>query len=178
MKAPESGSVRSAAPKSKSARSAAPRSKSPPGAAPKSNKQRSAELKARRRARDQKAAAKRKADRLAFIAAIGPPDGSALVNREQLAPYIGYGIPAFVTRGYYVNEPFVCKDCGKPEVWTATQQKWWYEVVKGHADTRAVRCRPCRRKERERAADHKRRTEEGRARKSALKAAGKWRTGR
>lgn len=60
------------------------------------------------------------------------------------------GVPDFVTRGYYVKHPFTCIDCGKAEVWTATQQKWWYEVAKGSAWTTAQRCRLYWQRERER----------------------------
>lgn len=52
------------------------------------------------------------------------------VNEQLLAPNNSYGAPDFVTRGFYVDRPFRCKDCGKDQVWTATQQKWWYEVAK------------------------------------------------
>ncbi|NJN62990.1 MAG: hypothetical protein HC795_17065 [Coleofasciculaceae cyanobacterium RL_1_1] len=48
--------------------------------------------------------------------------------------------------------PFVCKDCGVIQVWRNTQQKWWYEVMKGDIWTIAVRCRPCRTQERDRKA--------------------------
>jgi hypothetical protein len=69
------------------------------------------------------------------------------VNESALAKNNSYGAPKFVYRGYYVDEPFKCRDCGKEQVWTATQQKWWYEVAKGFAYSSAVRCRACRRKE-------------------------------
>ncbi|MFK7889050.1 MAG: zinc-ribbon domain containing protein [Gammaproteobacteria bacterium] len=46
--------------------------------------------------------------------------------------------------------PFDCKDCGCAQIWRDTQQKWWYEVMKGDVWTVAVRCRNCRRKERAR----------------------------
>jgi hypothetical protein len=59
-------------------------------------------------------------------------------------------MPEFVTRGYYVDQPFRCKSCGTAQVWTGTQQKWWYESAKGDVWTVAVLCRPCRRRERER----------------------------
>ena len=72
------------------------------------------------------------------------------VNPENLGPNVSYGIPDFVTRGYYVSQPFTCKDCGRAEVWSARQQKWWYEIAKGDLWTTAVRCRPCRRRERDR----------------------------
>jgi len=75
-----------------------------------------------------------------------------LVNESALAKNNSYGAPQFVYRGYYVDAPFKCKDCGKEEVWTATQQKWWYEVAKGFAYSTAVRCRGCRRKEQARKA--------------------------
>jgi hypothetical protein len=75
-----------------------------------------------------------------------------VVNPALLRPTNSYGIPHFVQRGYYVNRPFTCKDCGKAEAWTSTQQKWWYESAKGDVWTVAVRCRPCRRRERERVA--------------------------
>ena len=46
--------------------------------------------------------------------------------------------------------PFECKSCGKGQVWTASQQKWWYETAKGAVWTPARRCRPCRARERKR----------------------------
>ena len=71
-----------------------------------------------------------------------PPPGAALADHRELAHINTYGeLPA-----YYVDKPFVCRDCGAEEIWTARQQKWWYEVAKGHIDSTAVRCRPCRKK--------------------------------
>ena len=72
------------------------------------------------------------------------------VNPGRLGPNHSYGVPAFVERGYYVDLPFRCKDCGSMETWRAAQQKWWYEIAKGDPWTTAVRCRSCRRKERRR----------------------------
>ena len=40
------------------------------------------------------------------------------VNAELLASNNSYGVPDFVTRGYYVDRKFCCIDCGKEEVWT------------------------------------------------------------
>src|SRR2546423_1175272 len=57
--------------------------------------------------------------------------GQVLVNVENLRPTNSYGTPDFVKREFYVDRSFQCKDCGKSEVWTATQQKWWYETAKG-----------------------------------------------
>ena len=89
------------------------------------------------------------------------------VNEELLAPNNSYGAPDFVTRGFYVDRPFRCKDCGKDQLWTATQQKWWYEVAKGFAWSTAIRCRACRRKEQERRANARDVHLEGIARKKA-----------
>ena len=50
----------------------------------------------------------------------------------------------FLRSGWYRDEPFHCIECGKLEIWTAAQQKWWYEVAKGSAYTTALRCRSCR----------------------------------
>ena len=76
--------------------------------------------------------------------------GQVVVNIANLRPNNSYGSPDFVTRGYYVDFPFKCKDCGKSEVWSPTQQRWWYEIAKGDVWTVAIRCRPCRKRERAR----------------------------
>ena len=86
---------------------------------------------------------------------------NVLVDENALAKNNSYGAPKFVYRGHYVDEPFRCKDCGKEEVWTATQQKWWYEVAKGFAYSTAVRCRGCRRKEQARKAAARRTSQGG-----------------
>jgi len=75
---------------------------------------------------------------------------TAPVNEALLAPYKSYGVPKFVERRFYVAVPFRCAGCGVAEIWTATQQKWWYEVAKGYVYSTAKLCRPCRRKEQER----------------------------
>jgi hypothetical protein len=55
----------------------------------------------------------------------------------------------YISAGWYKDQPFVCADCGKLEIWTAAQQKWWYEVAKGGILTTATRCRQCRKTHRE-----------------------------
>jgi len=87
------------------------------------------------------------------------------VNTSALAPSNSYGVPDFVRRGYYENVPFVCQGCGSNEIWRAAQQKWWYEVMKGYADSTAKRCRACRRRERARRDEARRTHLEGLARK-------------
>ena len=76
--------------------------------------------------------------------------GPVAVNEEKLAPNNSYGAPDFLTRGYYEDRPFHCAECGKEEVWRATQQKWWYEVAKGYVYSDARLCRACRMVERTR----------------------------
>jgi hypothetical protein len=129
----------------------------------KSGKQRRAEFDAKRAARAAKAAAERAQAARAALAREAAR--GVLVNREALAPHNSYGEPEFVTRGFYADQPFECVDCGKAEIWTAEQQKWWYEVAKGNAFTAARRCRACRRRERERRAEARRVHLEGLARK-------------
>lgn len=98
------------------------------------------------------------------------PPGQALVNEAALAPYKSYGVPDFVQRGTYRDRRFVCMDCGIEETWTATQQKWWYEVARGHVETMATRCRPCRAKERARKAEARSVHQDGVAAKTSERA--------
>jgi Probable zinc-ribbon domain len=107
-----------------------------------SGKQRREEIQVRRAARTARRDKLEEAARWKQMEARG-----VLVNAAALAPNKSYGAAAFVYRGYYVDVPFRCKDCGKDEIWTATQQKWWYEVAKGFAYSTAIRCRACRRKQ-------------------------------
>ncbi|WP_235835077.1 zinc-ribbon domain containing protein [Piscinibacter terrae] len=76
-----------------------------------------------------------------------------VVNVDKLRPTNSFGTPDFVARGFYADRPFNCKTCASPQVWTATQQRWWYEIAQGDVWTVAVLCRPCRRRERERRND-------------------------
>jgi len=91
--------------------------------------------------------------------------GQVLVNIQNLRPTGSYDTPDFVKREFYVDQPFRCKDWGAEGIWTATQQKWWYETAKGDVWTTAVRCRPCRRRERERKAQARTTHTEGVSRK-------------
>ena len=109
----------------------------------KSGKQRRAEIRARRKKRAAKSARAAKAAALSAHRMIP-------VNDALLAPNNSYGVPDFVSRGYYLDVPFRCMDCGAEETWTGAQQKWWYEVAKGFVYSTAIRCRACRRKERKR----------------------------
>ena len=57
---------------------------------------------------------------------------------------------------YYADHAFTCIECGASEVWTAAQQKWWYEVAKGKIASRANRCRACRYRRRLRSSQSRR----------------------
>src|SRR5690242_7707819 len=106
----------------------------------KSTKQKRTEIKAKREKKTQKRALK------SCLTLVQRPGNVVRVNPVALAPSNSYSpLPLF-----YVDKPFTCRDCGKAEVWRATQQKWWYEIAKGNTDSTAVRCRPCRRKEQQR----------------------------
>ena len=77
---------------------------------------------------------------------IEPPPGAVMANHTELAHNNTYGfLPCF-----YVDKVVVCRDCGKEEVWTAKNQKWWYEEAKANIHTEAVYCRACRAKKKER----------------------------
>jgi len=65
--------------------------------------------------------------------------GSSLIGQDG-------SFPEFAPCGIYSDYQFSCKDCGVSETWTASQQKWWYEVAKGNLYTRAARCNSCRKK--------------------------------
>lgn len=62
------------------------------------------------------------------------------VNVAALASYNSYGPPKFVELGFYLDQPFTCEGCGKLEIWTAHQQKWWYEIAKGDVWSLAKLC--------------------------------------
>ena len=100
----------------------------------KSNKQRKSEIKLRRwqRQQAQREAAKPKLKLL--------PAGVLKADMERLAQLNG---SCFWHRGYYEDRVYRCRDCGADCVWTARDQKWWYEQAQAHLDSVANRCRPC-----------------------------------
>jgi hypothetical protein len=93
------------------------------------------------------------------------PAGVVRVNVDALAPNNSYGAPDFARRGYYEDIPFTCSGCGASQVWTAWQQKWWYEVAQGYVYSQAKYCRSCRKREQVRRAEARRVHLEGVARK-------------
>lgn len=110
----------------------------------KSGKQKRQNLAAKREVKLLRAAEKKRLRAIAEKRALG-----VAVDESKLGDYGPFSYPAFVGRGYYVDRPFRCKDCSREEVWTATQQKWWYEVAEGNVRSRATQCNACRRKRRE-----------------------------
>ena len=74
------------------------------------------------------------------IADGGLPPGAVAADTSQQVPINTYGLP----KTFYVDVAFKCEDCGSDEVWTAKDQKWFYEVAKGSLHKTAVRCRECR----------------------------------
>jgi len=113
-----------------------------------SGRQRRVQLRARRSAK--RVAARATQERELARERARQMRGQVLVNPDNLRPTGSYGTPDFVARGFYLDRPFACKHCGKPQLWTATQQKWWYESAKGDVWTIATLCRPCRARERAR----------------------------
>jgi len=69
------------------------------------------------------------------------PRGAVAADKSQQVSINPFSTPP----EYYVDIEFKCRDCGRREVWTAEQQKWYYEVAKGSLNATAVRCRECRR---------------------------------
>lgn len=69
------------------------------------------------------------------------PRGAVAADLSQQVPNNSYS----PRRLFYVDKEFQCVDCGKQEIWSAQQQKWYYEVAKGSLYATANRCRDCRR---------------------------------
>ena len=76
------------------------------------------------------------------IANGGLPPGAVAADTSQQVPINTYGGP----KTFYFDIKFKCRDCGSREVWTAKDQKWFYEVAKGSLHQTAVRCLDCRNK--------------------------------
>ncbi|MGI9308655.1 MAG: zinc-ribbon domain containing protein [Gammaproteobacteria bacterium] len=45
---------------------------------------------------------------------------------------------------FYIDRPFLCRTCGRRQIWRARDQKWYYEEAKAHIDAVAVECYVCR----------------------------------
>jgi Probable zinc-ribbon domain len=84
------------------------------------------------------------------------PKGAIAADRSLHAHINSYSIV-----DWYVDQPFTCRDCGITEIWKAAKQKRYVESWGGHTAARATRCSACRKKERERKAEARARSEEG-----------------
>ncbi len=92
------------------------------------------------------------------------PAGAIPADQAKLLHDNTYGLrPRF-----YADQSFTCIECGAEEVWTAADQKWWYEEAKGKVASRANRCRACRRKRRLRRSQERRIHIEGLVEKHGL----------
>jgi ferredoxin-like protein FixX len=117
-----------------------PRSESKGRKSASSNKQKRAALELKRTTRKRNETRKSPDQR----AERAIPLGAVAADLAQQVPNNSYSSKPL----FYVDQPFDCVDCGTHEVWTASQQKWYYEVAKGSLYGRAVRCRACRQRRR------------------------------
>jgi Probable zinc-ribbon domain len=130
----------------------------------KSGKQRRTELKAKKQARIEK---RNNPAIQPVTAAWAAERGWIPINRTAFAPHNSFDVPDFVQLGYYFDRPFDCMGCNSSEIWTAAQQKWWYEEAKGNLFSIAKLCLPCRHQEQARRAEARRIHLEGIAAKVA-----------
>jgi hypothetical protein len=47
---------------------------------------------------------------------------------------------------FYRDIHFTCEDCGRKSIWSAQDQRHWYEVLHGSPYSEARRCSECRKK--------------------------------
>jgi hypothetical protein len=66
------------------------------------------------------------------------PKGAIIANLDKQAPNGSYDCKA-----YYQDMEYRCKGCGKTFTWTAKEQQWWYESVKGPIYSQIKHCRNC-----------------------------------
>lgn len=106
------------------------------------NKQKRERLQKKRESRrkEEELKRKKKSPRRDVQYDTGFSPGAIPADLTQQAPSNSYSGPKL----YYVDEPFTCVACGRAEVWTAVQQKWYFEVAKGSIYGRAIHCRACR----------------------------------
>ena len=83
------------------------------------------------------------------------PAGAIKADLTKHAPHNSYGPPM-----WYEDQQMKCVDCGREFVFTARQQKRWFEVFKIPIHVVANRCVVCRGKRRNKIAAQKRHMEE------------------
>lgn len=68
------------------------------------------------------------------------PKGAIHANVEEQAQP-----ESMSARRFYKDITFVCRGCGEPGVWTAQQQKRYFEEQKGNTYNKPTWCTPCHR---------------------------------
>ena len=59
-------------------------------------------------------------------------------------------VPALIYNfTHYIDIAYTCRDCERPFLFYAEEQKYWYEELQFPLEAMAVRCCPCRKKEQE-----------------------------
>ena len=66
------------------------------------------------------------------------PEGALPADPSRQAHSAGYSV-----KFYYQDVHYACAGCGKQEVWTAQQQKKYFEVQKGNIYNEAKWCHAC-----------------------------------
>ena len=76
------------------------------------------------------------------------PEGALRGNPRACAPFCNHcNVPKY----FYLDQKIECIQCGDIFLFSAEEQKHWFEVLKVHIRTEATRCRGCRKARRTRA---------------------------
>ncbi len=75
-----------------------------------------------------------------------PPMPRGAVRGDVLAQQ--FCTMCHVPKYFYVDEPKRCVQCDSDFVFTAAEQKFWFETLKFNFSSTAIRCRACRKKRR------------------------------
>lgn len=74
------------------------------------------------------------------------PEGSRIPN-TAIAADLSRQSPATVPVTHYFDVRRLCRDCGKPFIFFAAEQKYWYEELGFSLDSDCVRCVVCRKEQ-------------------------------
>jgi len=72
------------------------------------------------------------------------PRGAVRGNIRQQNLCFHCNVPKY----FYVDEQKTCIQCGQAFIFSAREQKFWYETLKFYGTSQAIRCPQCRRKKR------------------------------
>jgi hypothetical protein len=73
------------------------------------------------------------------------PDDAIPASLEVIARWRS-SCSTFSRAPFYRDIDFTCEDCGRKSVWSAQDQRRWYEVLHGSPYSEARRCSECRRR--------------------------------